>query len=115
MISKLDELLMQLSICDVMYSEYEGEIFYYTSPNGFESILFGDSDNITIWASRYDCLNDASEGTIAQMIYKEVCEEMRINNEITDVKRISNRRIKVKRKIKDVKTIRIMKNRMFFL
>lgn len=83
--SKLDELFMQLSISDVMYSEYEGKIFHYTSPNGFESILFGDSDNITFWASRYDCLNDASEGTIAQMIYKEVCEEMRHNNEITDV------------------------------
>lgn len=84
MISKLDELLMQLSISDIMYSEYEDEIFHYTSPNGFNSILFGDSYNITFWASRYDCLNDASEGTIAQIIYKEVCEEMRHNNEITD-------------------------------
>lgn len=85
MISKLDEFIIQLSMSDVMYSEYENEIFHYTSPNGLNSILFGDIDNITLWASRYDCLNDASEGTIAQIIYKEVFEEMRHNNEITDL------------------------------
>lgn len=85
MTSKLDELLMQLSISDLMYSEYDEEIFHYTSPGGFESILFSDKDNITLWASRYDCLNDASEGTIAQKIYEEVCEELRSNNQITEI------------------------------
>jgi len=48
MTSKLDELLIQLSISDLMYSEYDEEIFHYTSPGGFESILFSDKDNITL-------------------------------------------------------------------
>ena len=41
------------------------DIFHYTSPAGFESILFGNKSHIELWASRYDCLNDASEGTVA--------------------------------------------------
>lgn len=52
------------------------DIFHYTSPNGFTSILLGDPDYVTLWASRYDCLNDTSEGTYALNIFKEVCKEL---------------------------------------
>jgi len=59
MTSKLDELLIQLSISDLMYSEYDEEIFHYTSPGGFESILFSDKDNITLWGTvlSYESVN----------------------------------------------------------
>lgn len=84
--SKLDQfsLLLGMNINDIMYNEYEGDIYHYTSPSGVNSILFGDSNNITFWASRYDCLNDVSEGTIAQAIYREVCETMKQKTEITN-------------------------------
>ncbi|WP_346896718.1 DUF2971 domain-containing protein [Clostridium sp. UBA7503] len=60
-----------------------GKIYHYTSPNGFESILFKDEEKVTLWASRYDCLNDMSEGTIAIKIYKETCEDLLKSKEIT--------------------------------
>ena len=59
-----------------------GYIFHYTSPVGFESILFRNSQKIELWASRNDCLNDMSEGTLALEIYKEVCSDMRECGEI---------------------------------
>lgn len=54
------------------------DIYHYTSESGFNSILFNsnDSENITLWASRYDCLNDKSEGKNIPKIYKETCEEL---------------------------------------
>lgn len=66
-----------------MPDKYDGNIYHYTSPNGIESILFKDKGKVTLWASRYDCLNDISEGTIALQIYKEVCEDLRNSKEIT--------------------------------
>lgn len=66
-----------------MPDKYDGNIYHYTSPNGFESILFKDEEKVTLWASRYDCLNDMSEGTIAIKIYKETCEDLLKSKEIT--------------------------------
>ncbi len=67
-----------------MPDEYNGKIFHYTSPNGFNSILFDDKkEKVTLWASRYDCLNDMSEGTIASHIYKEVCKKLLESKKIT--------------------------------
>lgn len=76
-LSKLDEFQIILSM-DAKYlpDEYISEIFHYTSPQGFQSILFNNPDCITLWASRFDCLNDVSEGTIAEEILKEVCNEL---------------------------------------
>lgn len=75
--SEFDELLFTLGFNnEYMPEEYFGELFHYTSPAGFLSILSGDSSNTTIWASRYDCLNDASEGNVAYSVYQEVCEEL---------------------------------------
>ena len=81
--SLLDEFTLSLNMSDIMLEEYEGNIFHYTSTTGFNSILFGDGNEITLWASRYDCLNDVSEGKIARAIYNEVCEELKTNGEIT--------------------------------
>lgn len=76
------EILMRMS-AEYMPKEYNKDIFHYTSPEGFQSILFSDSDKVTLWASRYDCLNDSSEGTIAEDVLMEVCVELKSNKEIT--------------------------------
>ena len=76
-LSKLDEFQILMKM-DAKYlpDEYLNDIFHYTSPQGLQSILFQNSDHLTLWASRYDCLNDASEGTIAKEILKEVCDDL---------------------------------------
>ena len=81
--SKLQEFeaLMPLNN-EFMPAEYHRDIFHYTSPDGFRSILLGSSDSVTIWASRYDCLNDASEGTIAEQVFLETCAELKDRGEI---------------------------------
>lgn len=66
-----------------MPNEYNENIFHYTSPNGFNSILFGNEEKVTLWANRYDCLNDMSEGTISSHVYKEVCEDLLESKKIT--------------------------------
>lgn len=65
-----NDVMLQLDI-----DEYD-IIYHYTSGIGFNSILFNDKDNITLWASRYDCLNDTTEGQVYLQIYKEVCNEL---------------------------------------
>lgn len=59
-----------------MPNEYNGNVFHYTSSSGFRSILFGDRLDTSLWASRYDCLNDTSEGKVAEEILKEVSLEL---------------------------------------
>lgn len=85
MISKLDEFQILMGWDNqYMPKEYsDSDIFHYTSPSGFESILTKDKRNAILWASRYDCLNDISEGTIAQKMFKQVCDEMLDSEEIT--------------------------------
>jgi len=68
---------------EYMPDEYLGELFHYTSPNGFLSILNGRPDKASIWASRFDCLNDASEGTVAYTVYQDVCQELKGCGKIT--------------------------------
>ena len=59
-----------------MPKEFDGNIFHYTSPQGFQSILFGDRLDTVLWASRYDCLNDSSEGSVAEEVFKETVQEL---------------------------------------
>lgn len=81
--SDFDEFLFNLGCYnEFMPVEYLGELFHYTSPAGLLSILNGDPNHTTIWASRYDCLNDASEGTVANAIYREVCEDLKAQGTI---------------------------------
>lgn len=49
-------------------------IYHYTSPQGLLGIL--ENKEITFWFSRYDCMNDISEGKNVLEIYKDVCEEL---------------------------------------
>lgn len=84
MLSKLDEFQIVLAL-DVSYMppEYVRDIFHYTSPAGLTSILFGGPDQAVLWASRYDCLNDMSEGSVAEEVFHEVCNDLLEESEIT--------------------------------
>ena len=84
--STLDEfkMIMDLKMSDIMPEEYHMDLFHYTSPIGMQSILFGDSNQVTLWASRYDCLNDYSEGNLAEVIFQEVCLDLRERDEINE-------------------------------
>lgn len=84
-ISELEQFQILLKM-DAKYlpDEYGNDLFHYTSPHGFQSILFHNPSSVTLWASRFDCLNDASEGTIAEAILKEVCDDLLAENKIDD-------------------------------
>lgn len=86
MLSKLDEfqILMNMKITDFMPTEYGMDLFHYTSPVGLNSILFGDSSKVTMWASRYDCLNDFSEGGVVGPVFQEACMELKETGEIDE-------------------------------
>lgn len=84
MLSKLDQFQILLAMdASYMPSEYGRDIYHYTSPAGFMSILFGNQDNAILWASRYDCLNDMSEGSVAEEILHEVCDDLLNEGELT--------------------------------
>lgn len=84
-ISELEQFQILMKM-DAKYlpDEYFGDIFHYTSPQGFQSILFQKPNSVTLWASRFDCLNDVSEGTIAEEILREVCDDLLASNQIDE-------------------------------
>lgn len=82
--SLLDEfqILMGLDV-NYMPEEYKEDIFHYTSSNGFNSILFNEDEKIILWASRFDCQNDFTEGKLALTVFKEVCDKMLEQGELS--------------------------------
>ena len=83
--SLLDEFMLKLSV-DALpgATNYEGEIFHYTSLKNINSILQLTDNKVTLWASRFDCLNDISEGTLVKEIYREACDELKENGQISN-------------------------------
>lgn len=76
--SLLDEFLMTLSIKAIPnIATYTGEIFHYTALKNIDPILLHSQDSLVLWASQFDCLNDLSEGTVADKIYLEVCNKLK--------------------------------------
>lgn len=67
-------------------------LYHYTDASSFQSILFNKKENITLWATRYDCLSDVGEGDVYLQAYREVCREMLENKELDGdkYKRIMN-------------------------
>lgn len=63
-------------------AEYKGKFYHYTSSAGLQSILNGREDQLTLWASRFDCLNDKMEGKLCRTIFYKVCEEMEESQKI---------------------------------
>ncbi len=81
--SKLGEFMSKLAIDIQIGQLYNEDMFHYTSTKGFDSILFNSSNAPILWASRYDCLNDKSEGEFAIKAYQRVCEDLLYYNNIT--------------------------------
>ncbi len=73
-------------------------IFHYTSPEG----LIGIITNSELWFSRYDCLNDASEGKYIELVYERALKaieneyDRNFINLIRDIKPDKNRFFKLK-------------------
>ena len=81
--SLLDKFTQKLRMSKFPTAEqYTGIIHHYTSTNNINPILL-NSDGIVLWASRYDCLNDISEGTLPQIRFSEVCEDLRQSDRIS--------------------------------
>lgn len=57
-------------------------IFHYTSPEGFLGIL--NPENLVLWFSQYDSLNDITEGTHVVKIYQNVCDDLYKQHEISE-------------------------------
>ena len=82
--SILNEFLPRLQYKTLMpYDPYEGTAYHYTSLGNVNSILLRD-DSVSLWASRYDCLNDASEGTLPKMRFEHACSRLRKSGKIDD-------------------------------
>lgn len=82
--NKLEKLAHSYAILQGAIPNLSKECMYhYTSPNAMTSILFNKTNNIVLWASRSDCLNDTSEGQIVENVYKEACLDMLNQGEVT--------------------------------
>lgn len=82
--SLLDEFLPRLRYETLMpYDPYEGVAYHYTSLGSVNSILLRD-DSVSLRASRYDCLNDASEGTLPEPRFEQACSRLRESGKIDD-------------------------------
>ncbi len=62
-IKKLDDKVLGL------YASVGNTIYHYTSPSGLKGIL---DEQPSLYFTRYDCLNDFTEGKIVPRIYKSV-------------------------------------------
>lgn len=63
---------------------YSGTIFHYTSLKNIDSILFNDDNTVVLWASRFDCLNDISEGKVIEKMYSHTCKKLLDEKLISD-------------------------------
>ena len=82
--SLLDQFTLKLSASVLPGNEnYNGEIFHYTSLKNINSILL-ENEDIVLYASRFDCLNDTTEGKIVGQRYKSVCDKLKTENLISE-------------------------------
>ena len=79
----LDKFIGRLNIDKISYMPtYNDVLYHYTSLGNINSILLNSQGKIVLWASRYDCLNDASEGKVISDAYQKTCEKLKIENKI---------------------------------
>lgn len=82
--SPLDEFTEKLKLETVMpLRHYNGEVYHYTSLGNVNSILLGE-EGLCLWASRIDCLNDASEGTLPEIRFAQACDELKAAGRIDE-------------------------------
>lgn len=54
----------------------DGSLYHYTSPTALQKILFSYEENFKLYASRYDCVNDTSEGKYVIEVYQNVVSRL---------------------------------------
>ena len=82
--SLLDKFVSNLKATTLIpYQPYEGMAYHYTSLHNVNSILL-HAGSTRLWASRHDCLNDASEGTLPKLRFGQACERLRESGGIDD-------------------------------
>lgn len=59
-------------------------IYHYTNTDGFMGILSPKSNGLVLWFTRYDCLNDKTEGTELKRILDLVSEKLFSDEVITN-------------------------------
>ncbi len=80
----MDEFIGRLNINAISPMPiYCGQLYHYTSLKNVNSILANKTDKIVLWASRFDCLNDTSEGQIIKNVYKSTCDKLLNEKKIT--------------------------------
>lgn len=73
---------LTLGFDDVFFQSKECfEVYHYTSEGALDSILFKERK---LWASEYSCVNDKSEGTVAQSVFERVCNRLWESNRIQE-------------------------------
>jgi len=78
LIEKIIEDLSRLSVINRAFET----MYHYTSPNNITNIL--NKDNIQLRFTRFDCVNDTSEGKYAYDVFTEVCRGLNKNKKITN-------------------------------
>ena len=82
--SLLDEFTSRLDIKTLIpFETYEGAAYHYTSLGNVNSML-SDDEGLILWASRHDCLNDASEGTLPEIRFAQACDQLRKSKAIDE-------------------------------
>lgn len=82
--SLLDEFTSRLDIKTLIpFETYEGAAYHYTSLGNVNSML-SDDEGLILWASRHDCLNDASEGTLPEIRFAQACDRLRKSKAIDE-------------------------------
>ncbi len=83
--SQLDEFMCRLNISTITSNPtYDGGLYHYTAVKNINSILIDNHEKTVLWASRYDCLNDASEGQIITNVYNKTCKKLKNENKISE-------------------------------
>lgn len=84
MVSTLDEFIPRLKLETLRpYKPYNGTVYHYTSLRNINSILT-DENALCLWASRQDCLNDMSEGTLPAARFEQACESLKESGAISE-------------------------------
>ena len=82
--SLLDQFVLKLQTTTLdPCLPYGGAAYHYTSLQSIDSILLREN-GARLWASRHDCLNDVSEGTLSELRFEQACTRLRESGKITE-------------------------------
>ena len=74
-----------INFTNYLPTKYKNTVYHYTSINNWSNILLQEdcANEITLYASQIDCLNDYMENQLASSLYYETIEELCDNGTLT--------------------------------